>query len=552
MIYAAARAAGFSPDQSATMTAVALAESGGNTGSHNPNGEDSRGLWQINVRAHPGLGQQFPNLYDPVQNARAAFVVSGGGSDISPWTTTHNGLAAKYLRYRSDAEQAAVAYGDGPGHGMWTGTAAYGDHVAAGPTTGAGVGVHQVADQTGSVGPDGATVTAGGTSVAGDGTDAAGTASTELAASVGVPGGDGSAGTTRPGEEYGIPLDDHAAHTVSANDGPRPGEEYGIPLTGTSAPATLSAQTGPAPETTAAQPPAPEATPPAADGPAAGGGDAARLQEFLNVAVAQTGDQYVWGAHADFNNPHPSAFDCSDLVQWATHRVGITDMPRTAWEQYEFLHHDGHAIPIDKAIHTPGALLFSFSSDPDSGHPAHCHVAISLGDGKTMEAKGTQYGVGSWDANTKRFQYAAVIPGLSADGGATGAPTPTPTAQPTAGTTADIVDQFAFRLHTDPSTMDSQPAMLSASEQLTAAQPDPPHHDPTAGLVADVHHDGTDSALTHDPVDYTDDAVDGIGHDGTDSALSHATQWSGVLEPPDHHDPGHADHIDHHDGSGAM
>src|SRR5205807_8603005 len=110
------------------------AESGGNTSAHNPNGENSQGLWQINVRAHPDLAQQFPNLYDPVQNAKAAFIVSGGGSDISPWTSTHNGLAAKYLRYRTDAEQAAIAYGDGPGHGMWTGTAAYGDHVAAGPT----------------------------------------------------------------------------------------------------------------------------------------------------------------------------------------------------------------------------------------------------------------------------------------------------------------------------------------------------------------------------------------------------------------------------------
>jgi prepilin-type processing-associated H-X9-DG protein len=36
-------------DDAATMTAIALAESGGNTDAHNPHGEDSRGLWQINV-----------------------------------------------------------------------------------------------------------------------------------------------------------------------------------------------------------------------------------------------------------------------------------------------------------------------------------------------------------------------------------------------------------------------------------------------------------------------------------------------------------------------
>ena len=57
-IYSFARQAGFSPDEAATMTAIALAESGGNSKAHNPVGEDSRGLWQINgrsqlVRQHP-------------------------------------------------------------------------------------------------------------------------------------------------------------------------------------------------------------------------------------------------------------------------------------------------------------------------------------------------------------------------------------------------------------------------------------------------------------------------------------------------------------------
>ncbi len=44
-IYRAAREAGFSPDQATTMTAIALAESNGNTDAHNPHGENSWGLW---------------------------------------------------------------------------------------------------------------------------------------------------------------------------------------------------------------------------------------------------------------------------------------------------------------------------------------------------------------------------------------------------------------------------------------------------------------------------------------------------------------------------
>jgi hypothetical protein len=131
-IYGYARQAGFSPDEAATMTAVALAESGGNSRAYNPRGEDSRGLWQINARAHPELAQRY-DLFDPVQNARAAFSVSHGGDDISPWTVTHGLASARYLRYRDEAEAAAVAFGDGAGRGVWTGTRGYGYPVSAEP-----------------------------------------------------------------------------------------------------------------------------------------------------------------------------------------------------------------------------------------------------------------------------------------------------------------------------------------------------------------------------------------------------------------------------------
>ena len=129
-IYALARWAGFTPDQAATMTAVALAESGGNAEAHNPRGEDSRGLFQVNQAVHPEYAGV--DLYDPAVNARAAYVVSHGGTDISPWATTHGGAAAAYLRYRAEAQAAAVAHGDGPGRGMWAGLAGYGDRTPAG------------------------------------------------------------------------------------------------------------------------------------------------------------------------------------------------------------------------------------------------------------------------------------------------------------------------------------------------------------------------------------------------------------------------------------
>ncbi len=653
MIYAVARQAGFSPDQSATMTAVALAESGGNTGSHNPVNEDSRGLWQINALAHPDLLAQFPNLYDPVQNAKAAFLVSNGGKDMSPWTTTHGGAAARYLRYRADAEQAAIAYGDGPGHGVWTGTAAYGDHESAGSAAGAGGGIHAVADPTGSVSAGGQVTTTGAPTTEDQAitppptttaTTAAAAANTNAANSTSAADGsnavtvanaaatpDSSVGAaaghdTRPGADYGIPLAapatttgtptgtttgtgtgtqtlDAPGHTATADGDVRLGADYGIPLAGSTpaaaatptAPATPTIPTTPTQPTTPTAPVTPTApdstTTPTSDhtaappvptipSPATQSADAARLQEFLHSAVAQTGDQYIYGANADFDNPHPSAFDCSDLVQWATHRVGIS-MPRTASEQYEFLKHGGHVIPVDQAVHTPGALLFNFSSNPDDGQPEHGHVAISLGDGKTMEALGPAYGVGSWNANTTRFNYAAVIPGLSPGTPTAAAPataassTPAPAAPAAAHqaaahqqTTGDLVSNFEARLAADPHAMDTHASVLNASQQMTAA-PAADHAVDAAGHVTDTtadhsaghdstdhhlgtdhldtdHHggaDGTDHDSTgHDSTDHT--AADAVDH--TDPALASAMLWYPEPDQHSHYDH-HVDHGDVHD-----
>jgi len=325
-IYGFARRAGFSPDESATMTAIALAESGGNSKAHNPVGEDSRGLWQINGKAHPAFLTKY-NLYDPLDNAKAAFEVSHRGEDISPWTTTHGGLGSRYVRFKEDAEAAAIAYGDGPGRGMWNGTRGYGDHEPAHDANDpAGVAVHDVA---------------------------------------------------------GTPMADLA---------------------------------GPA---------------------AAPAGDNASLDTFLRVAKAQIGDRYVFGAKEDLHNPNPSVFDCSDFTEWAAFQAG-TKIPRTATEQYLFFKKQGLLIDPDKAKDTPGALLFHFDREPrpGDGRTPGAHVAISLGDGKVVEAANPRAGVREANAGN-RFEFAAVIPGIS-DG------TATPIANPVTQPLSTLVPQTAL------------------------------------------------------------------------------------------------------------
>ena len=316
-IYRYARMAGFSPDQAVTMTAIALAESGGETGAHNPRGEDSRGLWQINVAAHRDLAGA--DLNDPLTNARAAFRVSRSGQDVSPWTTTHRNGNAKYLAFRAEAENAARMNGD-TATGNWTGTPGYGNPLSAG---------------------------AGGT---------------------------------------GAPVPDLAA---------------------------------------VAQ-------------PATGGG---ATDQFVQLALAQEGDSYVFGGEARLDDADPTVFDCSELVQWAAARVGV-DVPDGSYNQYLQAAEAGTTMSVEQALRTRGALLFYFSSEPTpgGGRPGQAHVAISLGDGRTIEAMNPQRGVVIANADTRRFNYAATVPGL-----ATATPTGTSaTAVTTAGVTGAAAAAPAF------------------------------------------------------------------------------------------------------------
>ena len=136
-------------------------------------------------------------------------------------------------------------------------------------------------------------------------------------------------------------------------------------------------------------------------------------KSFVADALSQAGKVYRFGAEASANNDNPTAFDCSELVQWSAARQGI-QMPEGSWQQYLQLKQQGNLMSVDEALRTPGALLFSFSHEPTpgGGRPSSAHVAISLGDGRTIEARGRSYGVGVFDAGN-RFTYAGRIPGLT-------------------------------------------------------------------------------------------------------------------------------------------
>jgi hypothetical protein len=103
--------------------AIAMAESGGDTRSHNPIPPDnSYGPWQINMLGSMGperrkaLGiSSNDQLYDPAVNARAASMISKGGTDWTPWSTYTSGAYKKFLPAGSSVTQASTSgLGDGP------------------------------------------------------------------------------------------------------------------------------------------------------------------------------------------------------------------------------------------------------------------------------------------------------------------------------------------------------------------------------------------------------------------------------------------------------
>jgi len=160
-----------------------------------------------------------------------------------------------------------------------------------------------------------------------------------------------------------------------------------------------------------AAPTIPTAAPMAAAAVAAPADPSQALQEFLNAASAQQGDKYEFGVENKLEDANPTSWDRSELTQWAAHRAGI-EIPAGSSAQYLDLKAKGLLIPVEQAANTPGALLFTFSSEPTANgeRPDVAHVAISQGNGTTIEADDAQ-GVTSMPVGS-RFQYAAVLPGL--------------------------------------------------------------------------------------------------------------------------------------------
>jgi cell wall-associated NlpC family hydrolase len=111
---------------------------------------------------------------------------------------------------------------------------------------------------------------------------------------------------------------------------------------------------------------------------------------MLDFALAQRGDTYVYGATG------PAEWDCSGLVYKSTEAGGNQIPARDSAGQWAAVQAAGKTMSVETALKTRGALLFIQTED------VH-HVAFSLGNGSTMEAKGSGYGVGIFTAYAPQY-----------------------------------------------------------------------------------------------------------------------------------------------------
>jgi cell wall-associated NlpC family hydrolase len=135
------------------------------------------------------------------------------------------------------------------------------------------------------------------------------------------------------------------------------------------------------------------------------------IEDMLLWAISQRGDAYIFGAEVPMTAQDAKAWDCSELVEWACAKAGVAPaVPDGAFNQWAQIKRANRLISVHEGLQTRGALLF-VGDGTGSGREAITHVAFSLGDGTTIEARGKKWGVGCW-TGVGRFDFAGLIAGV--------------------------------------------------------------------------------------------------------------------------------------------
>ncbi len=126
-----------------------------------------------------------------------------------------------------------------------------------------------------------------------------------------------------------------------------------------------------------------------------------KAAHLLVLALKEVGKPYVLGSEG----PPASSlktWDCSELIQHMLAQVGVEQVTDSKGRVTSIAAFDGaglqwersRSIAFQDGVKLPGALLFIQSASTYKAKPHNIgHVAISLGNGYVLEARGRAYGV---------------------------------------------------------------------------------------------------------------------------------------------------------------
>lgn len=144
----------------------------------------------------------------------------------------------------------------------------------------------------------------------------------------------------------------------------------------------------------------------------------ATAQDLLKLANEHVGETYILGAFAPKDNPNwRGPWDCAEFVSWLTFQttgllLGCTDNMESpsradaysgAWARDAAA--TGRPLSLGQAKATPGAVLVRRPPPKGVGH-----VAISQGDGTTVEAHSAKLGVTNREVDGRRWDLAMLVP----------------------------------------------------------------------------------------------------------------------------------------------
>lgn len=128
-----------------------------------------------------------------------------------------------------------------------------------------------------------------------------------------------------------------------------------------------------------------------------------RVQRFIDVAKAQQGDPYVFGATG------PDKFDCSGLVYYALKQAGFNHQRQTARGYQQMF----SGSKVSRQDLKPGDLIFFWSPNTRGIPPGQAsHVEIYLGNGMSMGTDNPSEGARIEPVNWGTFIGGARVPQL--------------------------------------------------------------------------------------------------------------------------------------------